>query len=112
VKLAVAFLALLACSKSDAQREKERIQEQTARELTELKQKLGELEGMADSLGKRLDAVDIELTSLTADLDKATDDKARSAIEARLEKLKIEREDIERKLGEIGEQVAPPPDAR
>jgi hypothetical protein len=40
-----------------------------------------------------------------AELEKATDESARNAIQDKLEKLKIDREDIERKLDELREKL-------
>lgn len=103
--LAATLGVLAACSKSDADREKERIQDRAAEELKNLKQHLGELEKAAEGLTKRLDDVDDQLTKLADELVKATDAKARAEIENKLERLKIDREDIERKLDELREQL-------
>ncbi len=101
----VVVLALGACSKSDAEREKERIEDRAREELKKLKEHLGALEKQAEVLTTRLDEVDDQLTKLVDELEKATDTPARNAIEDKLEKLKIDREDIERKLDELREQI-------
>lgn len=104
--LLLGIALLVGCNKkSDAEREAERLQDRAAEELKNLKQHLGELEKAADGLTKRLDDVDLQLTKLVDELAKATDDRARAEIENKLEKLRIDREDIERKLDELRERL-------
>lgn len=105
MRAVLALVFLVACSKSDAEREAERVRDRAADELENLKQHLGALEKKADELTSRLDEVDDQLTKLVDELAKATDEKARVLIETKLEKLKIDREDIERKLDELREQI-------
>jgi len=99
------LLVLLGACKSDGDRDA--VTDRAAREVRELKDKLGALEQEATVLTARIDAVDTKLEKLTAELATATDDKARAAIEAELEKVKLEREDIERALDELRKKLEP-----
>ncbi|GEM_PF-3909873 len=105
MRLFLALVVLVACGKSDAERDADRLRDRAAAEMRALKDELGALEKEADVLTKRIDDVDAQLTKLADELEQATDATARAAIEDKLEKLKIEREDVERKLDELRERI-------
>ncbi len=105
MRILVALVFLAACGKSDAERDADRLRDRAAAEMRALKDELGALEKEADVLTKRIDDVDAQLTKLADELEQATDATARAAIEDKLEKLKIEREDVERKLDELRERI-------
>lgn len=104
--VAVGLVGFAACGKSDAEREQDRLRDRAAEQLQNLRDHLADLEKQASALTGRLDAIDEQLTKLTDELAAATDERARAAIEDKLEKLAIDREDIERKLDELREKIA------
>lgn len=93
-------------SKSDAQREADELRDRAAEDIKRLKEHLAELEKKAEGLTKRMDDIDKELARLDDELAKAIDDETRAAAVQMLDKLQLERADIERELEDLRRQVA------
>lgn len=102
IVLALALVtAVPACGKTDAQRDEERMRDVAAKELEALKQTLATLEMEADELTRRTSEIDDQLLRVADELAQTTEPAVREAIKTKLEKLRIDREDVERKLDEL-----------